>query len=79
MLDGSVLLFHRQASCLKELRENLISSGGQLNPIITHYFPLQESLTLHLRVNNSYCGMDRHLRQCREKRRGSILMKHRWE
>lgn len=68
----------------RQAGENLIVSGGQLNHIITHYFPLQEALTLYFRVNNSYCGVDRHLRQSRGKRRreyinetpvGTVLMR----
>lgn len=79
-LDGTGLLSHWQ-TCLsvRTTWGNLILSGGQLNHIITHYFPLQEALTLYFRVNNSYCGADRHLRQRHGKRRGSILMKHWWE
>lgn len=75
------LLSHWEACCQKEqLGESLHSgflSRGQLNHIITHYFPLQGAL--HSLVHNSYCGMDRHLRQSHGERSGSILMKYQWK
>lgn len=63
---------------VKTLQPPFFDCGGQLNHIITYYFPLKSTPTLYGR-NNTYCGMDRRLKQSAGNGRGSTLMEDQWE
>lgn len=79
MFDTGLYLLDRLARTNCEKPSPAFSDcGGQLHHIITYYFPLQGTPTLYGR-NNTYCGTDRCLRQSAGNRRGSAVMKERWE
>lgn len=80
MFDTGLYLLDRRAirtNCEKPSTA-FIDCGGQLNHIITYYFPLKRTPTLYGR-NNTYCGMDRRLKQSAGNGRESTLMADQWE